>query len=116
MVDLRVDSPKVKPLRSPPQAWEEPRDSPKTSGDSVGIPAIHGGEDVNNPARSSHRASLRGTQNHLYFSTKTVLWTIDPHSTCPRYPLCREHKCYRVSRQDLRPAVQFAGVKPMPGS
>src|SRR5256885_9762764 len=42
---------KVKPL-----AWssaevrrlsEEPRDSRKTSGDSVGIPAIHGGEDVN---------------------------------------------------------------------
>jgi len=27
--------------------WEEPRDSRKTSGDSVGIPAIHGGEDVN---------------------------------------------------------------------
>ena len=26
--------------------WEEPRDSRKTSGDSVGIPAMHGGEDV----------------------------------------------------------------------
>ena len=30
-----------------PVKWEEPRDSRKTSGDSVGIPAIHGGEDVN---------------------------------------------------------------------
>src|SRR5712691_9058388 len=36
---------KLKPLRCPP-LWEEPRDCRKTRGDSVGIPAIHGGEDV----------------------------------------------------------------------
>src|SRR6266480_4092272 len=30
-----------------PVKWEEPTDSRKTGGDSVGIPAIHGGEDVN---------------------------------------------------------------------
>ncbi len=49
--DLRVDSPKVKPLRSPPLKYggcgrNPPKNSRKTSGDSVGVPAIHGGEDV----------------------------------------------------------------------
>ena len=56
--DLRADSPKAKAssLSSAEvrRLWEEPRDSRKTRGDTVGIPAIHGREDVKVLVSSAH--------------------------------------------------------------